>query len=99
MDQFMTLLPPGLLNVIGVFGFSLYVMNYSLLTLHKLTSHSALYFVINGVAASCVLISMLASFNLASALIQSFWIVISLIAIGVRLRRNVEQGEPQAELA
>ena len=86
MDHFMTLLPSALLDMIGVVGFSLYVINYCLLTRHKLTSNSAIYFVINGFAASFVLISLLGSFNLASAMIQAFWIVISLIAIGVLLR-------------
>ena len=78
--------PPALLETIGVAGFCLYVLNYSLLTLHRITSHSKIYFVINLIAASFVLIGLIQSFNLASALIQGFWIIISITAIIVRLR-------------
>jgi hypothetical protein len=88
MFDFITRLPPFVVNVIGVIGFSLYVMNYCLLTFHRLTSHSKLYFVINLMAASMVLIGLTHSFNLAAALIQLFWIVISTTAIIVRLRQS-----------
>ncbi len=76
---------PALLDLIGVAGFGLYVINYTLLTFHKLHSHDALYFGINLVAASCVLAGLLVSFNLASAMIQLFWVFISTAAIAVRL--------------
>jgi hypothetical protein len=88
MFDFITRLPPFVVNVIGVIGFSLYVMNYCLLTFHRLTSHSKLYFVINLMAASMVLIGLTHSFNHAAALIQLFWIVISTTAIIVRLRQS-----------
>jgi hypothetical protein len=88
MFDFIARLPPFVVNVIGVIGFSLYVMNYCLLTFHRLTSHSKLYFVINLMAASMVLIGLTHSFNLAAALIQLFWIVISTTAIIVRLRQS-----------
>ena len=88
MFDFIARLPPFVVNVIGVIGFSLYVMNFCLLTFHRLTSHSKLYFVINLMAASMVLIGLTHSFNLAAALIQLFWIVISTTAIIVRLRQS-----------
>ncbi len=78
----------SLFDVVGVTGFCLYVMNYTLLTLHRLTSHSIAYFVINWLAAACVLFGLMAAFNLAAALIQLFWIVISTVAIVLRLRRG-----------
>lgn len=79
-------------EVIGVAGFGLYVTNYTLLTFHKLHSHDALYFGINLVAATLVLVSLSSSFNLASAMIQGFWVVISSAAILIRLRRNWQAG-------
>jgi hypothetical protein len=88
MFDFIARLPPSLVDVIGVIGFSLYVMNYCLLTFHRLTSHSELYFMINLMAASIVLIWLTHSFNLASALIQLFWIAISTTAIVLRLRQS-----------
>jgi len=87
----------------GVAGFGLYVMNYTLLTFHKLHSHDAHYFAINLVAAAMVLCGLMVSFNLASAMIQAFWVVISFAAIIVRLKRRASAalhgGENEAEEA
>ena len=79
-------LPPALFEAIGIAGFALYVLNYALLTFHRVTSQSKTYFVLNMFAATFVLIGLTHSFNLASALIQAFWIVISITAIVMRLR-------------
>ena len=89
MNSLITVSNPMLFELIGVAGFGLYVMNYTLLTFHKLHSHDALYFAINLVAASMVLAGLTVSFNLASAMIQLFWVAISFIAIIVRLRRRL----------
>ncbi|SMX33667.1 CBU_0592 family membrane protein [Octadecabacter ascidiaceicola] len=91
-------LPPTLFDVIGVFGFGLYVLNYTMLTFHRVTSHCKTYFAINLVAASMVLTGMAFSFNLASALIQMFWIGISIAAIIMRVRTSKGETMP-AELA
>jgi len=84
--------PPGLFDVIGVAGFGLYVLNYALLTFRRMKSDQIAYFAMNGVAASMVLVGLLSSFNLASAMIQIFWIGISAIAIFIRLRRPAQAG-------
>ncbi|MCG6904026.1 MAG: hypothetical protein LJE68_15235, partial [Rhodobacter sp.] len=70
----------------------LYVLNYTLLTFHRLNSRDTCYFALNLAAASMVLVGLTASFNLASALIQSFWVVISLTAILLRLKRGGPAG-------
>lgn len=75
-------------EAIGVAGFVLYVMNYLLLTIEKVSSEQALYFVLNWLAATFVLIGLMQSFNLASALIQIFWIGISSWGIYVRFSRR-----------
>ena len=80
------LLTPAILEMIGVLGFAIYVLNYALLTINKLKSEHMMYFVLNWLAATFVLIGLTASFNLASALIQVFWIGISTIGIMIRLR-------------
>lgn len=82
--------PPGLFDAIGVAGFGLYVLNYTLLTVQRVRSDQVAYFAINGVAALMVLVGLLSSFNLASAMIQIFWIGISAIAIFIRLRRPAQ---------
>ena len=74
-------------DIIGVVGFFLYVMNYSLLTLQKLRSEQVTYFIVNWFAAGLVLIGLMQSFNLASVLIQVFWLLISSVGIYIRLRR------------
>ena len=86
MSVFFLSLPPVIFEAIGIAGFALYVLNYGLLTFKQVTSESKCYFMLNMIAASCVLIGLIHSFNLTSALIQMFWIVISCVAIIIRLR-------------
>ncbi|MDG1069876.1 MAG: hypothetical protein P8P40_16095 [Sulfitobacter sp.] len=78
---------PALAELIGVGGFYLYVLTYPLLTFRVVTAPSLTYFCMNLTAASCVLIGLTASFNLASAMIQIFWISMSLIGITLQLMR------------
>ena len=82
----------GFSRAIGVTGFLLYVMNYTALTLRWLSSDHITYFVISGLAASLVLIGLMQEFNLASALIQIFWIAISTVAILIRLFGSRRRG-------
>lgn len=84
--NFFSTLPAEVFDAIGVAGFGLYVLNYSLLTVQKLNAQQITYFVINLIAASMVLIGLIHAFNLASAMIQGFWIVISIYAIFTRIR-------------
>lgn len=93
MSAFFENVPSGLFDVIGVAGFGLYVMNYALLTFQRVRSDQIAYFAINGAAAIMVLVGLSSAFNLASAMIQVFWIAISAIAIFIRLRRP-----PQADV-
>ena len=88
MQYLVNAFPPAVLDAIGVAGFGFYVMNYTLLTFNKLQSKHLTFFVINWLAASMVLIGLMSSFNLASALIQIFWIIISTVGIAIRLRNG-----------
>jgi len=74
-------------ELVGMAGFSLYVMTYGLLTFGVLRGHSVAYFALNLLAAACVLISLSVSFNLASALTQIFWISMSMIGITLQIMR------------
>lgn len=84
--QFLTR-TPALAELIGIAGFGLYVLTYGLLTFRILNGQSVSYFTMNLAAATCVLIGLSSSFNLASAMIQIFWISMSLIGIMLHLRR------------
>ena len=78
------ILSDSVLQAAGVVGFGLYVLNYSLLTFGALTSRCRVYFAINTAAALLVLAGLTVAFNLAAALIQCFWVVISLTGIILR---------------
>lgn len=84
-------IPYDLTDLIGVFGFCLYVTAYSMLTLRVLTTSSVIYFVINLIAATCVLIGLSTSFNLASVLIQAFWVCMSIVGITLHILRPVRR--------
>ena len=86
MTSFIEFYGPTLFDAIGVAGFGLYVLNYSMLTFQRVKSESILYFVINGSAACMVLVGLTNAFNLAAAMIQIFFICISGVAVFVRLR-------------
>lgn len=85
-------------DLIGVAGFLLYTSNYLCLQLGRIDGNGMYYPCINVVSASCVLISMVSSFNLASTLIQCTWIVVSLIGITRRLDRPVHRPRPRVKL-
>ncbi|MBY5933895.1 hypothetical protein KUV51_12865 [Tateyamaria omphalii] len=80
-----------LYELIGMLGFGLYVTNYGLLTTRCLSGDCLTYFSINLLAASCVLMGLMSSFNLASALIQIFWVAMSIVGIVVRLRGRADR--------
>jgi len=94
--NFLSTLPPVAFEVIGITGFGLYVLNYALLTVQKLDTEHVTYFVINLLAASMVLIGLMHTFNLASAMIQTFWIAISIWAIVMRIKRGGKNKQPTA---
>ena len=79
----------NIFELLGLVGFFLYVLNYTLLTFRVLNGDSLTYFAINFCAASLVLVGLSSSFNLAAAMVQIFWICMSTLAIILRLgQRN-----------
>ncbi|WP_443070205.1 CBU_0592 family membrane protein [Sulfitobacter sp.] len=74
-------------ELIGIGGFCLYVTTYTLQNLRVISGHSLRYMCMNLTASSSVLIGLTSSFNLAAAMIQIFWITISLIGIALHVRR------------
>lgn len=88
MEHFLSGGIPIVYDILGVIGFGLYVLNYTLLTMEKVSSKQIRYFAMNWCAASLVLIGLMNSFNLAAALLQIFWVVFSTAAILIRLRHR-----------
>jgi len=95
-----------LADISGLAGVVLYLASYGLLQSGRLSSDGAAYSWLNLLAASLVLISLATEFNLASALIQLSWILISLgglhrvakAARPHRQRSQVGQQNPSAEM-
>ena len=74
-------------EIVGVLGFFLYVTSYTLIACRILNPDTKRFFAMNGCAATMVLIGLMVSFNLAAAMIQVFWIILSIIGVLVRVRR------------
>lgn len=78
--------PP--IKLLGLLGAGFYILNYVLLTMRVLSSEHWGFFVINLTASSLVLISLSLEFNAATAVIQTFWIGVSIWGLVTRLRPN-----------
>ena len=75
-------------------GTGLVVIAYYLLQLEKVDARSLRYNLMNFVGAVCLLISLCFNFNLASFVIELFWIGASLIGLWKLYRgRNGKPGE------
>lgn len=74
-------MPIWLSDVIGMAGTALIVVSYYLLQLQKLASTDLSYNLMNLVGATLLLISLCFTFNLASFVIELFWIGASLIGL------------------
>ena len=77
----------GPLELTGVGGFLCYLFAFGAVQFGFLDGNSAFYSVANIVAAVMVSVSLISEFNLSSALIQSSWIVIGAIGLGLRARK------------
>ena len=79
----------------GLLGACLYAVGYLCAAFDRLTSQTIQYYLIKMIAAVMVLISLTQSFNLASAVIQTFFIFVSLIGIARHMGRA--RGRPAGE--
>jgi CRP-like cAMP-binding protein len=68
-------------DIVGMMGVALYLGSYAALQMGFLRGQGYAYAAINAAAASSVLFSLMLNWNLSSALIQIFWIIISAVGI------------------
>ena len=68
-------------NVIGVAGTMLILLAYFLLQTKKLSSEQLSYSLLNLFGASGVVFSLMFDWNLPSFIVESFWVVISVIGV------------------
>ena len=84
---------------IGLFGAGVYLGSYALLQLGVLKGDSYTYSSLNILAPVCVMISLITAFNMSSAIIQSTWIVISIVGITRNfLMTHFQRFSPDEEL-
>lgn len=80
-------------EIVGLIGFAAYLGAFGALQFRLISGDGVMYTAMNIFGASLVLISLLGSFNLASALIQISWILIGLCGLGLRVfRRTARRG-------
>jgi hypothetical protein len=79
-----------LANIIGMIGTLLVVGSYFLMQLDKLDPRGLRFNLINLLGAIFLLLSLLVHFNLASFVIEIFWIAASLIGIYNHWRKKSE---------
>ena len=77
----MDFISSNIYTAIGLFGTLIYLINYTCLQMGIISGQSYLYASVVILGASCILISLLESFNLPTAVIQVSFIVISLIGM------------------
>lgn len=79
----------GPLQLIGLLGFLVYMSGFGWVQIGWMDGNGAKYSLCNVLAASLVAISLIAEFNLSSALIQGSWIFIGLFGL---LKRQYHKG-------
>ena len=77
---------PQVLQAVGVCGFVLYVSAFSAIQNGYLCGNGIVFSINQVIAATCVLISLIGAFNLASFLIQVSYIGIGIYGVSLRRR-------------
>ena len=86
-------------DLIGLVGVLLIAGTYLGLQLEKIEPRGLPYSLLNAVGASLVLISLASEFNLSAALIEGFWLLISLVGLVRWLRRRTASRNKRASSA
>ncbi len=82
-------------QIIGLVGAAMYSTSYFLLAFDKLRGDAPKYFVMQFVAASCMLVSLFEDFNVGSLCIQVFFATVSIIGVTRHLKpKAVKESEP-----
>ena len=68
-------------NVIGIIGVALIVGCYLLLQIDRISSKDLMYSVGNAIGAGLVLVSLWFEFNLSAAIVEAFWVAVSVLGM------------------
>lgn len=75
-------------DIVGILGVALILLCYLLLQVGMMAAEDLRYSVLNLTGATMILYSLYYEFNFAAVLIESFWVLISLIGIIRYFRRQ-----------
>ncbi len=73
-------------DFIGAFGSFLIIACYLLIQVDRMSHQSLAYSVLNGFGAALILYSLYFEFNFAAVVIESFWVLISILGVVKWLR-------------
>lgn len=76
-----------LFNAVGFLGAIIVLVAYFMLEKGRLKSYDFAYPVLNGIGSLLIIISLMNNWNLASFLVNSAWVVISIYGI-IRIRKK-----------
>jgi hypothetical protein len=68
-------------DIIGLVGVGLIILAYILLQAERVKHSSLLYLGANGLGAGLVLFTLYFDFNLASAVVEGFWVAVSVYGV------------------
>ncbi|HRL10541.1 MAG TPA: hypothetical protein PKX07_01585 [Aggregatilineales bacterium] len=74
-------MPSYIYDTIGMIGVVIILSTYLLLQMERLKSETLLYSVLNMMGSSMILFSLFFEWNLASAIIEGAWVLVSLFGI------------------
>lgn len=78
-------------DVVGATGVGAIVITYFLLQSGRLAAHSLAYSGLNALGAALILVSLAREFNLAAAVVEAFWLLISLYGVARSLRQRARR--------
>ena len=71
----------GVYDIIGLIGAALIIVAYLLLQTNKLKLTTLVYSLLNAIGAGLIIISLVINWNLASFIIEVFWLLISIFGL------------------
>lgn len=80
-------------DIIGNLGVAFIVGAYFLLQIGRIRGDDIDYPIANGIGACLVLVSLTFEFNLSAAILEGFWIMISLIGLYRVLKSSQKEAE------
>ena len=71
-------------DLLGNLGVLLIVGSYFWMQVGRISGQSQTYSIVNAIGAALVLVSLYFDFNLSAALVEGFWLIISLLGLVLR---------------